>query len=577
MAQDEQASSELTEEQEAPQNENGAPQKKKNPIAQLFESGAAIGIILFLMAVIAMIWVNSPWGGTYKHLWHVPFKLGFEGTPYVLEKSLHHWINDGLMAIFFFVIGLEIKRELIAGELSSVRKAMLPAGAALGGMVVPALIYFAFNPSGLASNGWGVPMATDIAFSLGLLTLVKSRVPVAVKVFLAGLAIVDDLGAVLVIALFYTSQISFISLGFALLGLIVLLIANRMQVRNVAFYGVVGIGVIWFSFLMSGVHATLAGVVAAFTIPASVKVDEKSFVDKLKKLGKEMELSTPQKGAPLITHHQLLIIDRVKKLGKDADTPLQRLEHKLDPFVSYFVMPLFALANAGVELPNDILAVLFHPVSLGCMSGLLVGKFVGIGGACKLLVRAGLASLPRNTAWPHIYGAALMAGIGFTMSLFITNLAYTPDYLTASPIAQATTEQKGSDRITLLHSKNGKDLPKKHVKNGDLYKLSDQVKKVVVDSLSISKEAIEGKTMYFLPDMASSDLRKKLDQEIVQYTPEKKEVRAGIDGKIRKGGEYEKFAKVGILTGSLIAMTLGLLLLRFGTPDPDPEEEEEEH
>jgi NhaA family Na+:H+ antiporter len=384
------------------------------------------------------------------------------------------------MAIFFFVIGLEIKRELIAGELSSVRKAMLPAGAALGGMVVPALIYFAFNPSGLASNGWGVPMATDIAFSLGLLTLVKSRVPVAVKVFLAGLAIVDDLGAVLVIAIFYTSKISFLSLGFAGLGLVILFIANRMGVRNVVFYGIIGIGVIWFSFLMSGVHATLAGVVAAFTIPSNVKLDERSFVTKLQNLGKEMETSAAHKGHPLITHHQLLVLDRVQKLGREADTPLQRLEHKLNPFVNYFVMPVFALANAGVALPENLVAILFHPVSLGCMIGLLVGKFIGISGFSRLLVRAGLASLPRGTAWSHIYGAALMAGIGFTMSLFITNLAFVPD----------------------------------HLSNPDL---------------------------------------------------------------IAKGEEFETFAKVGVLTGSLISLTIGLLLLRFGTPDPDPEELEEEH
>lgn len=472
----------MAQEEHAGSDEAGsAPPRKKNPIKQLFDSGAAVGIILFLMAVIAMVWANSPWADSYFHLWHLQFGIGIEGADLYLQKSLHHWINDGLMAIFFFVIGLEIKRELIAGELSSVRKAMLPAGAALGGMLFPALIYFAFNSSGLASNGWGVPMATDIAFSLGLLTLVKSRVPVAVKVFLAGLAIVDDLGAVLVIAIFYTSQISLISLGFAAAGIIILFIANRMGIRNIGFYGVIGIGVIWFSFLMSGVHATLAGVVAAFTIPSTVKVSEKNFLDRLRDLGKEMELSSPQKGQPLITHHQLLVLDRVKKLGKDADTPLQRLEHKMNPFVNYFVMPVFALANAGVALPPDLVSILFHPVSLGCMLGLLIGKFIGISGISRILVKAGFASLPRGTAWSHIYGAALMAGIGFTMSLFITNLAFTPD----------------------------------HLANPEL---------------------------------------------------------------IAKGEEFETYAKVGVLTGSLISLTIGLLLLRFGTPDPDPEEgAEEEH
>lgn len=570
MAQEEQNSSELTDQEDTPEEKPKA--KKKNPIVQLFESGAATGIILFLMAVIAMLWVNWPWGGggTYKHLWHLSFGIGFEGTPFQLEKSLHHWINDGLMAIFFFVIGLEIKRELIAGELSTVRKAILPAGAALGGMVIPALIYFAFNPSGLASNGWGVPMATDIAFSLGLLTIVKSRVPLSVKVFLAGLAIVDDLGAVLVIALFYTSQISFISLGFAALGLIVLFIANRMGVRSVPFYGIVGVGVIWFAFLMSGVHATLAGVVAAFTIPASVKVDERSFVEKLKGLGKEMEVSSSHKGAPLITHHQLMILDRVKKLGKDADTPLQRLEHKLDPFVSYFVMPLFALANAGVELPPNIVAILFHPVSLGCMIGLLAGKFIGIAGASRLLVRTGLASLPRGTAWTHIYGAALMAGIGFTMSLFITNLAYTPDYLNNSKV----TGNIDNKQVYAFSNTAEKKLSKE-VKSSELYSFPSAIKSDIPDGL-IPDQILQKGGIYAYEDTSSKRVPQTLvDQNEIYPLPDvaKENILKEFIAKVSKGEKFEKYAKVGVLTGSLISMTLGMLILRFLAPPPDPEEE----
>ncbi len=573
MAQEEQASSKAAETEEGGKEER--PRKKKNPIVQLFESGAATGIILFLMAVIAMLWVNWPWGGggTYKHLWHLSFGIGFEGTPFELEKSLHHWINDGLMAIFFFVIGLEIKRELIAGELSTIRKAMLPAGAALGGMVIPALIYFAFNPSGLASNGWGVPMATDIAFSLGLLTLVKSRVPLSVKVFLAGLAIVDDLGAVLVIALFYTSQISFVSLGFAALGLITLLVANRMGVRSVVFYGIVGIGVIWFAFLMSGVHATLAGVVAAFTIPANVKVDEKDFVQRLKALGKEMEGSSSQRGAPLITHHQLLILDRVKKLGKDADTPLQRLEHKLNPFVSYFVMPVFALANAGVELPPNIIAVLFHPVSLGCLLGLLIGKFVGIVGASRLLVRAGLASLPRGTAWTHIYGAALMAGIGFTMSLFITNLAYTPDYLNDPRV----TNMINNERVYAFSASAKKELPSKLLKGSDVYAFPSAIKKNVPNGL-IPEKVLRKGGIYAYADTSTKEAPDKLIQKGEIYPlPDvaKQNILKKFIDKVSEGEKYEKFAKVGVLTGSLISLTLGLLILRFWTPRPEPEDLEE--
>lgn len=417
-------------------------------------------------------------------------------------------------------------------------------------------------------------MATDIAFSLGLLTIVKSRVPIAVKVFLAGLAIVDDLGAVLVIALFYTSQISFISLGFAALGLIVLLVANRMGVRSITFYGIVGIGVIWFAFLMSGVHATLAGVVAAFTIPASVKVDERIFVDKLRGLGKEMEVSSSFKGTPLITHHQLMILERVKKLGNDADTPLQRLEHKLNPFVSYFVMPVFALANAGVELPSDILAILFHPVSLGCLLGLLVGKFVGIVGSCRLLVRAGLASLPRGTAWSHMYGAALMAGIGFTMSLFITNLAYTPDYLGDSRV----TNMIDNERVYAFSHDAEKELSSQ-VKSGELYSFPSPIRSDIPDGL-IPKKILQGGGIYAYADTSNKEPPQALIEKGEIYPlPDmaKQNILKELIDKVGKGEKYEKYAKVGVLTGSLISMTLGLLLLRFWTPLPDPEEEVEEH
>ncbi len=394
------------------------------PVNKFIKTGSATGIVLFLAAAIALVWANSPWSETYFHLWEYEFSLGFEG--FELSKPLHHWINDGLMAVFFFVIGLEIKREVMAGELSTFRRALLPLGAAVGGMVIPALLYLLLNPfSGAeASNGWGVPMATDIAFSLGLLTLIKSRVPVSVKVFLTGLAIVDDLGAVLVIAFFYTSNISFWNLGIGMIFMLVLVTANIIGVRNTTFYGIVGIGGLWMAFLLSGVHATIAGVLAAFTIPARTEINEEQFVDRIRKLNNHFDRAHPNNN-PLVTRQQLRIIERVRDVSTEALTPLQHLEYAMHPLVSYFVMPVFALCNAGIKIQSDFFELLLHPVSLGVIFGLLVGKFLGIVGVSKLLVRTGIAALPDQCTWRHLYGVGLLAGIGFTMSLFITELAFT--------------------------------------------------------------------------------------------------------------------------------------------------------
>ena len=331
----------------------------KNYLKEFFKLEAASGIVLFACAVVALVWANSPLAASYHTLWQVSF----------VGLSLHHWMNDGLMAIFFLVVGLEIKREITQGELSSIQKASLPIAAALGGMVVPALIYIFFNQGTTGAAGWGIPMATDIAFAIGVLTLLGKRVPIALKLFLTAFAIVDDMGAVLVIALFYTAQISwlFLALGFAVLG--ALLILNRMGVLKSSIYLILGI-LIWFAFLKSGIHATVAGVLLAFVIPTQTGI---------------------------------------------------KLEHNLHPFVSFGIMPLFALANAGVSLSGG---TLFQPINLGIIAGLVIGKQVGITLFSWLAVRLGFAELPKGIRWVQIYATGWLGGIGFTMSLFIANLAF---------------------------------------------------------------------------------------------------------------------------------------------------------
>lgn len=360
-------------------------------------------------------------GDHYHHLWEYEFSIGFAG--HVVTKSLHHWINDGLMAMFFFVVGLELKREIMGGELSTPRKAILPIAAALGGMVVPALIFVAFNHDAPASNGWGIPMATDIAFALGILSLLGNRVPVSLKVFLTALAIADDLGAVLVIAFFYTSNISIESLGTGIVFIAILTAANFLGVRNTIFYGIVGIGGLWLAFLMSGVHATIAGVLAALTIPARTKIDEIGFANRLRQYTREFE-AIPPNDVTLLEPEQMHVVDKIKRLTLAADTPLQRLEHALYPIVSFLVMPIFALANAGINLSNMSFSDLLHPISVGAFTGLLIGKFIGVFGATWLFVRMKWAALPDDIDFKMLTGLGFLAGIGFTMSLFITNLAY---------------------------------------------------------------------------------------------------------------------------------------------------------
>ena len=322
------------------------------PLDRFMKAQASGGMLLFGAALVAMVWANSPWREAYHDLWH--HTLAIRIDDWELRRTLHHWINDGLMAMFFFVVGLELKREIVGGQLAKPAQAILPVAAGIGGMLAPALIYLAFNGGdGPARDGWGIPMATDIAFAVGLIALLGSRVPVALKVFLTTLAIADDLGAVLVIALFYTSDVSLVNLLIGLGFMGVLVGGNWMGIRSPVFYGIFGIGGLWTAFLLSGIHATVAGVLAAATIPASVKVDEMGYVTRMRGYLAEFSRLKPNDVATL-TEDQLHSIDKAIRLSRHAATPLQQLEHQLHPIVLYVVMPLFALANAGVELPADI-------------------------------------------------------------------------------------------------------------------------------------------------------------------------------------------------------------------------------
>lgn len=392
------------------------------PLNRFIQNEATAGILLIASSAVAMIWANSPWQGTYHHLWE--YELSISLGEFEITESLHGWINDGLMAMFFFVVGLELKRELIDGELANPRKALLPLVAAIGGMVFPALIYLMFNTGQPSSSGWGVPMATDIAFALGVLSFLGKRVPLSVKVFITVLAIADDLGAVLIIALFYTSNISITNLVIGAVFLVVLLMANYLGVRRSLFYGIVGISGLWIAFLMSGVHATIAGVLAAMAIPARAKIDEPGFVRHLKKYVGEFE-QIPPNNVSLLEPAQLHIIGKIKRLTNEADTPLQRLEHRLQPFVLYGIMPLFALANAGISFNAVTLPDFVSPVSLGIFFGLVIGKSIGINGLSWLFLKLKWVSMPDGMSFKKLIGLSLLAGIGFTMSLFITNLAFT--------------------------------------------------------------------------------------------------------------------------------------------------------
>jgi NhaA family Na+:H+ antiporter len=393
------------------------------PIQAFFSAESAGGILLLLGTIAALGWANSPWGESYHHFWHTPLSVSFGGSTYAM--SLGHWVNDGLMVIFFLLVGLEIKRELLVGELASVRSAALPIAAAIGGMAVPALIYVLLNAGGAGSAGWGIPMATDIAFAVGVLAVVGRRLPVSVKVLLLAVAIVDDLGAVLVIALFYTGEISLTALSVAGGFLAALITLNVLRVHKPFPYLVLGIG-LWAATVASGVHATVAGVLLACTIPASRQIEELPYLEYVRRMLKVFErdvAATPDQ----ITESQSYALQAMEKATQAVQTPLTRIEYALLRPVNFIVVPLFALANAGLDLRSGGAAAMMSPIAWGVLLGLLLGKPLGILAASWVAVKTGIAELPEGATWRQVSGIAVLCGLGFTMSLFVANLAFPVD------------------------------------------------------------------------------------------------------------------------------------------------------
>jgi NhaA family Na+:H+ antiporter len=408
------------------------------PINEFLHQEASGGILLMVCTVIALVWANTALAHTYHELWHTHFIVSL-GSLLTLDYSIHYWINDGLMAIFFFTVGLEIKRELLVGELSSMQKASLPIAGALGGMIIPAILYTIFNSGGEGASGWGIPMATDIAFVVGIMALLGPRVPLTLKIFVLALAIADDIGAVLVIAIFYTSEISITALVVAAIVLVILFILNKLGTKSLIPFTILGI-ILWLAFLKSGVHATIAGVLLAFTIPAVSRYDTNKFSDKVKQLIKSFDETGDHWKNVLNNSDRQHDVLAIEESCEKILTPLQRFEHNLHPWVSFFIIPVFALANAGVTLAGlDIIDSLLSPVSLGIIAGLFIGKQFGIFAFSFIAVKLKLASLPEGVNWKNLYGAGILAGIGFTMSLFIAGLAFNnPELLDLSKIGILT-------------------------------------------------------------------------------------------------------------------------------------------
>ena len=390
-----------------------------SPFRRFAQVEASGGVLLLICTIAALAWANSPWADSYHAIWHaqVTVRLG----RITVSESRHDWINDGLMSIFFFLVGLEIKREILIGELSSLRKAAFPFIAALGGSAIPALLYVLVTRASGAQRGWGVPMATDIAFALGVLALLGSHVPLTLKVFVTALAIVDDIFGVLVIALFYTAHISVVSLVLAMAGLAISCLANWLGIRKPAVYAVISIFV-WFAVLKSGVHATIAGVLMALTIPSKTFINRSAFLRGSRSLLEEVE-SVAENSAD--EHDAIHALELQCEL---IQSPLHRIEHRLQPWVSFLVMPLFALANAGVHILGNVRLALTHPIAIGVWIGLFLGKPIGITSFAWLATRFS-ASSPADVSWRQLFGASWLCGIGFTMSLFIAGLAFEEEAL----------------------------------------------------------------------------------------------------------------------------------------------------
>ena len=424
-----------------------------NSVKSIISSAAFTGGLLFLSALAAFIWANvSP--ETYTWFWSEPHTLNI-GTHMekVLEngvevdkvsyfmsisiRSLQLVVNDLLMVIFFFSVGVEIKRELIAGKLSSFKKAILPIGAALGGMIVPALIYYTFDHEGLASRGWGIPMATDIAFSLAVISLLSRRVPLSLKIFLMALAVADDLGAISVIAFFYTDHLNIQALLIVRAGVLLLFIANRAKVHGKGFYYIVGVVLVWSQFLESGVHATIAGILTGFAFPSNVGMSPSDYVDKAQKLLDKLKKHEDDKIIKGVPSEEVAhVYTKLKALTYKAENPMMAAEHSMAPYIALVIMPIFALANAGVILGDmSFMQAVGTPVAMGVGLGLLFGKPIGIFLVTFLFVKLGIGKLPDGVKWKQILGMGFIAGMGFTMSIFVTELAFRTNDLSLMQMA----------------------------------------------------------------------------------------------------------------------------------------------
>ncbi len=417
---------------------NGSDQENREykPHQWFFNKEVVGSALLMVSSVAAVMVANSPLAHGYEHWLHLEIALFF--GEYEISHSLLHWINDGLMTLFFFTVGLEIKREVMVGELASPKLALLPVVAAVGGMVVPGLIYAAFNFGKPSMAGWGIPVATDIAFSLGAIAILGSRLPVGLRIFLTAFAIADDLGAVLIIALFYTKTIVAHYLIAAVACVAVLLVANLMWVRWIPFYLLMGVAT-WICVMGSGVHATVAGVVVALLVPARGKINTVLFVKKVQRIVDRMTTHRRLDGywfSIFINPSHVNSVHALEMACQEVEPPLQRLEHALHPWVVFGILPIFAFFNAGLPLQGMSLASAFHqPVAMGSGLGLLLGKPIGITIASWLAVRSGIAALPENVGWSHIVGAGMLGGIGFTMSLFVSGLSFTdPGFLNYSKL-----------------------------------------------------------------------------------------------------------------------------------------------
>jgi Na+:H+ antiporter, NhaA family len=403
------------------------PRAIVRPLRRFASAEAASGVAMLAMALIAMIWANSAWSESYLRFWSSAVAIEV-GSLVSLELTVREWVNDLLMGVFFFVVALEIKRELVRGELADRRSATLPAVAALGGMVVPALIYAAINAGGDGSSGWGIPMATDIAFAIGVLSLLGRRIPASLVVFLLSLAIVDDLGAILVIAIFYTGSVSAVWLTVAVGSVVGALVLRRQDVRSLVPYALLA-ALCWFALHESGVHATLAGVAFGLLTPSRSFYDRSFFRVRVHSIVERVERADVSTNNNIPSEDQEAeeadALESLIDLATEVQPPLDRLEHRLIPWTSFIIVPLFALANAGVQLTGGELVDAFsEPVTLGVLLGLVVGKSVGVFLFAWAAVRLGVGKMPVGATWRQVGGVAMLAGVGFTVALFVTELAF---------------------------------------------------------------------------------------------------------------------------------------------------------